>query len=598
MFQTFVSKTRPLDGPPRLAALRGEMVTVGIDAFLVPRADAHQGEYVAARDERLAWLTGFTGSAGFAAILQNQAAVFVDGRYRLQVRSQCDLDSFTPVNWPEVTLEDWLKGAMPTGGVVGFDPWLHTVAEIERLTKALSPVGITLRPVENPVDATWTDQPTRPKAPATAYPERFAGRSSAAKRADIAAALRDAGHGAAVLTLPDSIAWLLNIRGGDLPHLPVVQAFAVLHDSGAVSVFSDPAKFDGLDLGADTTLAAWDAFGPALSGLSGPMRLDPASAPYKLRLILDAAGVEIAEGSDPCILPKARKTSAEIAATTAAHLRDGAAMARFLHWFDQTAPKGGLTEIDCVTALEGFRSATGQLKDISFDTIAGAGANGAIVHYRVTEETNVPVKRGQLFLIDSGGQYEDGTTDITRTLPVGEVGAEERTAFTQVLKGMIAVHMARFPKGLTGRDIDPLARAALWAAGRDFDHGTGHGVGVYLSVHEGPQRISRAATTVLEPGMILSNEPGYYREGEFGIRIENLVVVTEAAALPGGDDRDMLAFATLTYAPIDRRLIDVALLSGDEKRWLDGYHAEVLAKIGPLVDREVRDWLEQACAPV
>jgi Xaa-Pro aminopeptidase len=599
MFQTFQAKTRPEDGPPRLAALRQKLAEMQISGFLVPRADAHQGEYVAPRDERLSWLTGFTGSAGFAAVLMEQAGVFIDGRYRLQVRAQCDMEAFTPVHWPETKLEDWLPKALPQGGVIGFDPWLHTSAEITRLEAALAAHQITLRPVdENPVDAIWPNQPGRPTAPAMAYPEGLAGRSATEKRAEMAAALQTTGHKAAVLTLPDSIAWLLNIRGGDLPHLPVTQAFALLADDGTVTLFSDPSKFAELDLGPGVSVDDWCAFEPALRALTGPVRVDPDSAPHRVRLLLDAAGIESVAATDPCLLPKARKTPAEIAATRAAHIRDGAAMARFLHWFDSEAPKGGLTEIDCAKRLEAFRAETGLLRDISFDTIAGAGPHGAIVHYRVTEETNAPVEPGQLFLIDSGGQYEDGTTDITRTLPVGTVGDTEREAFTQVLRGMIGVHLARFPKGLTGRDIDPLARAPLWAAGRDFDHGTGHGVGVYLSVHEGPQRISRAATTVLEPGMILSNEPGYYRAGEFGIRIENLIVVTEAEQLPGGDEREMLCFETLTFAPIDRRLVVVEALTAAERDWLNGYHAEVLARIGPELEGAARDWLEQACAPV
>jgi Xaa-Pro aminopeptidase len=599
MFQTFTATTRPDQGPPRLAALRAAMADAGVTGFLVPRADAHQGEYVAACDARLEWLTGFTGSAGFAAVLPDIAGMFIDGRYRLQVRSQTDGAAFTPVNWPETKLEDWLTDQVKGGGIIGYDPWLHTTADVDRLEAALTRRQITLRPMANLIDAIWDDQPDRPSAPAVAYPIALAGKTSGDKRAEIAAQLHAAGEAADILTLPDSIAWLLNIRGGDLPHLPVVQAFAIIDSSGAVTLFTDPAKFTGLPPDPAVTLRHWDDFAGDLAALSGPIRVDPATAPHQVRLILDGAGVTITDGDDPCILPKARKQPAEIAATRAAHLRDGAAMARFLHWFDIEAPKGNLTEIDVARALEGFRAETGALKDISFDTIAGAGPNGAIVHYRVTEATNARVIPGQLFLIDSGAQYEDGTTDITRTLAVGDVGATERAAFTQVLRGMIAIHLARFPKGLTGRDLDSLARAPLWAAGRDYDHGTGHGVGVFLSVHEGPQRISRAATTVLEPGMILSNEPGYYREGAFGIRIENLIVVDTAPPLPGGDDaRAMLCFDTLTYAPIDRRLIDADQLSAVERGWLNAYHAQVAARIGPLVSGDTAGWLAQATAVI
>ncbi|AHM05684.1 Xaa-Pro aminopeptidase [Roseibacterium elongatum DSM 19469] len=599
MFQEFTATTRPEDGRGRLAALRAHLARTGVSGCLVPRADRHQGEYVAACDARLAWLTGFTGSAGFCAVLPDHAGVFVDGRYRVQVKAQVDGQAFSPVDWPETKLEEWLAEHVSGGGVIGYDPWLHTGAEIARLEGALSKRQISLRPIANPVDAIWADRPAPPDAPARAYPVAHAGKTSVQKRTEIAATLRADGQRAAVLTLPDSVAWLLNIRGGDLPHLPVTQAFAIIEDDGRVTVFSDPAKFEALDLADAVTVLPWEAFEAALTNLSGPVRVDPATAPVRVAQILDEAGIELAEAPDPCLLPKARKTTAEIAATTQAHLRDGAAMARFLHWFETEAPKGRLTEIDCVRALEAFRAETGALKDISFDTIAGAGAHGAIVHYRVTEDTNAPVLPGQLFLIDSGGQYEDGTTDITRTLPVGAVGDEEKTAFTQVLQGMIAIHRARFPRGVAGGHLDALARAPLWAAGRDFDHGTGHGVGVYLSVHEGPQRLSRISTLPLEPGMILSNEPGYYREGAFGIRLENLVVVREADTPPGGDaHRSMLAFDTLTWAPIDRGLIRVDMLSPVERDWLNAYHAGVAARIGPLLEGAAADWLMRATAPV
>ena len=596
-FQSFSDATSPDQGPPRLAALRKGLAEAGLDGFLVPRADAHQGEYVAARDERLAWLTGFTGSAGFCAALSDQAGVFVDGRYRVQVKDQVAAD-FTPVNWPETSLEAWLLAALPTGGVVGFDPWLHTSSEIDRLEKALTPAQIALRAVANMVDAIWADQPARPMAPAYAYPTELAGKKSGAKRAEMARILQEVGQSAAVLTLPDSIAWLLNIRGGDLPHLPVTQGFAILHADARVSLFSDPAKFAGLGPDPNIDLQDWDAFEPALQALTGTVRLDPATAPHQLRLVLEASGIAIAKGADPCILPKACKTPAEIAATRAAHIRDGAAMARFLHWFAEAAPKGGLSEIDCARKLEGFRARSGALRDISFDTISAAGPHAALPHYRVSTGSNAPILPGQVYLVDSGGQYEDGTTDITRTLAVGAIADEIKLAFTQVLKGVIAIHRLRFPKGLAGRHLDAFARAPLWAAGRDFDHGTGHGVGVFLSVHEGPQRLSRVSDVALQPGMILSNEPGYYREGAFGIRIENLVVVREAPALPGGDDRPMLEFENLTWAPIDRALIALAALDPLERDWIDAYHAEVAAKLGPVLPEDTGLWLSQATAPL
>ncbi|BDW85936.1 aminopeptidase P family protein [Roseicyclus marinus] len=602
MFQDFEVRTRPGDGIPRLAALRAGMAAAGLDGFLVPRADRFQGEYVAPCDDRLAWLTGFTGSAGFAAVLADRASVFVDGRYRVQVKAQVALSVYTPVDWPEVKLADWLRESLPEGGRVGFDPWLHTIEEVAALRKGLHGSGVELIGTGNLVDAIWTDRPKPPAGAIEVFPDALAGRSGAEKRKDCAAALAKAGQAAAVLTLPDGINWLLNIRGRDIPRNPVVQAMAILHVDGGVDLFLAPGRMDAdlaAHLGAEVRVAAPETMETALTGLGGPVRLDPASAPQALADLLAAAGIGVSHDRDPTILPKACKTASEIAATRAAHLRDGAAMVRFLSWLDAEAPKGGLTEIDVVRRLEGFRRDTNALRDISFDTICGAGPNGAIVHYRVSEETNRPVRPGEVLLVDSGGQYEDGTTDITRTIAVGDVPQEAREAFTQVLQGVIAIHRARFPKGVAGAHLDALARAPLWAAGRDFDHGTGHGVGVYLSVHEGPQRISRVSTLALEPGMILSNEPGYYREGAFGIRIENLIVVTEAPALPGGDaHRAQLGFETLTWVPIDRRMVVAERLSPAERDWLDAYHAEVLARIGPLVEGAVRDWLEAACAPL
>ena len=599
VFQSFEAKTRPEDGAPRLALLRGAMRTAGLDGFLVPRADQFQGENVAPCDERLAWLTGFTGSAGFAGILLDRAGVFIDGRYRVQVKVQTDTAAFTPIHWPETQLEDWLIEALPRGGAIGFDPWLHTIAEIDRLRTALAARQIGLQPVANLIDAVWTDRPAPPLAPAQAWPLAFAGQTADAKMAEIAAQLAKAGDDAALITQPDSLCWLLNLRGGDVIHTPLLHGMGIMHRDGRLDLFVAGEKLADTQLPGTVTLHAPDALATQLAAQTGRIRLDPATAPHAAKAILAETRAVVVEGTDPCLLPKARKHPAEIAATTAAHLRDGAAIVRFLAWFDQEAPKGGLTEIDCVRALEGFRRDTGALKEISFDTIAGAGPNGAIVHYRVTEDSNARVTPGSLFLIDSGGQYEDGTTDITRTLAVGDTPPPEaREAFTQVLQGMMAIHRARFPKGVAGAHLDALARAPLWAAGRDFDHGTGHGVGVYLGVHEGPQRISRVSTLPLEPGMILSNEPGYYREGAFGIRIENLVVVTEAPMLPGGDDRAMLCFETLTWVPIDRRLVLTEHLAPWERDWLNQYHAAVFAKIGPQLDPATQDWLKTACAPI
>ena len=599
MFQSFEDKSQKEKGPERLLALRNEMATEGLDGFLVPRADRFQGEYVAPCDERLAWLTGFTGSAGFCAVTQEQAGVFVDGRYRVQARQQI-AEVFSQIDWPDVKLADWLRETLPHGGKVGYDAWLHTPHEIEQHMHALEGSGIHLRPAPNLVDRIWLDRPNRPDAPIIDYPANLAGKPSCEKRADIAGQLRAAGQKAVVLTLPDSICWLLNIRGHDIARIPVAQCFAIVDQQGRVSLFTDTGKAASIGPDPDIDIADWDQFLPALSSLTGPVRVDKTSAPILVVQTLEAAGIETVFAQDPCVLPKARKNSVEIANTRAAHLRDGAALAEFLTWFEETAPKGALSEIDVVEKLEACRRATGQLKDISFDTIAGAGPHAAIVHYRVTHASNRQLRPGELLLLDSGGQYLDGTTDITRTLPVGSAPTEEsiRRAYTRVLQGMIAISRARWPRGLAGRDLDTLARTPLWRDGLDYDHGTGHGVGMYLSVHEGPQRLSRTAEAPLEPGMIISNEPGYYREDAFGIRIENLLIVQQAQKPDGGDEREMLQFETLTWVPIDKRLILKELLSADESGWLNTYHAGVYQKIAPLVGDKAKNWLKVTCAPL
>ena len=600
MFQSFTATSSPDQGPPRLAALRHHLAAQELTGFWVPRADAHQGEYVAPRDARLEWLTGFTGSAGFCIVLPQVAGVFIDGRYRLQVRSQMAPDHFTPVPSPDTKPGDWLCEHLPQGGVIGFDPWLHTSDDIDKVEKALQGSGITLKPCANAIDAIWPDQPPPPQGKVHPHPIDLAGESATAKRARLAEMLRAAGQKAAIITLPDSICWLLNIRGEDVPRNPVVHGFAILDDQGSAALFIDDAKRtpEARTHLQGVSLAAPADFAQALARLQGPVRVDRATAPLAVSQILSANGTEVAWGEDPCILPKARKNAAELAGTRTAHLRDAAAMVEFLAWLDREAPGGGLTEIAVAEALESFRRATNKLRDISFDTISGAGPNGAIVHYRVTHATNRPVRPGELLLVDSGGQYADGTTDITRTIAIGPVGAEERACFTRVLQGMIAISRARWPKGLAGRDLDALARYNLWLAGQDYDHGTGHGVGTFLSVHEGPQRLSRLSDVPLEPGMILSNEPGYYREGAFGIRIENLVVVEPAPPLPGADARTMLGFETLTWVPIDRRLIDAGELSAGERSWLDAYHAKVWELIAPGLSDPAKRWLEQATAPL
>jgi Xaa-Pro aminopeptidase len=601
MLQDFRRRTTPDTGAARLAALRAAMAEAGVDAFLVPRADAHQGENVAPRDERLAWLTGFTGSAGMAVVTAERAAVFVDGRYRLQVQGQVDTDVFEVRRIPDDKPADWLAEALPRGGRVGFDPWLHTAGQVDELAEALGRRQVGLAPAANLVDRVWRDQPAPPAGRIAPHPDALAGRSSADKRSEIARGLMELDLAAAVLTLPDSIAWLLNVRGSDVARTPVALAFAILGADGRVDLFTDPAKADEAvraHLGPEVRVAPPEAFGPALDRLTGRVAVDKGSAPAWVSDRIKAGGAaEVVWERDPCVLPKAVKTAAEIAGARAAHLRDGAAMARFLAWLDLTAPEGGLTEIDVVRRLEEIRAASGELRDISFETICGAGPNGAIVHYRVTEATNRRVAPGELLLVDSGAQYADGTTDVTRTVAVGAAPAEAVRPFTLVLKGLIAMCRLAWPEGLAGRDIDAVARTALWRAGMDYDHGTGHGVGSYLGVHEGPQSLSRRGLEPLLPGMILSIEPGCYREGAFGIRLENLAAVRPKAAVAGGE-REMLSFEVLTLAPIDRRLIDRGLLDAEERAWLDGYHARVAEALTPLLDGETARWLGAACRAI
>ncbi|MCF6445245.1 aminopeptidase P family protein [Nereida sp. MMG025] len=589
MFQSFDAPTNPADGPPRLDALRQAMASAQVEAFLVPRADAHQGEYVADCDARLAWLTGFTGSAGQCVVTADKAALFVDGRYPLQARAQT-AEVFDVVLWSDQTEAAWLAGALPKGARVAYDPWLHTANQIETLAKKLSAGGIELRPTPNLIDQVWTDRPARPEGKVIAYPKALAGKGDISKRREIAENLRDAGHAACVLTLPDSICWLLNIRGADIPRNPIVQAFAIVHaKDGRVDLISTPSKFADLGPDPDITMHHWDDLEEVIKGLSGAVRIDKNSAPIALKSLLQ----QPVFGDDPCILPKACKTDAEITATRAAHMRDAAAMVEFLAWLD-AADTASLTEIDVVKALEGFRQDTGALRDISFDTICGSGPNGAIVHYRVTEQTNRSLDRDSLLLVDSGGQYLDGTTDITRTVALGTPNDDMKRCFTAVLRGMIAISQAKFPKGCAGRDLDALARQHLWAQGLDYGHGTGHGVGVYLCVHEGPQRISRMSEQPLKPGMILSNEPGYYREGAFGIRIENLIVVREAR----DTQTPMYDFETLTWVPIDPRLIDVDALSADERAWINSYHAEIAAKLDGALSPGAAAWLARTVTPL
>jgi len=599
-FQTFDEQGDASNCAPRMRALRGELAKRGVDGFMIPRADEHQGEYVPKRAERLSWLTGFTGSAGLAIVLTEKAAIFVDGRYTLQVRNQTDTSLFETLDLMNDGPTNWLEANLTKGAKLGYDPWLHTQGAIERFRISAKRAGATLIPLSpNAVDQIWPDQPEPPHARAVPQPLELAGETSQAKRARLAEDLKKRGADAAVLTLPDSICWLLNIRGADVPHTPFALSFAVLNADASVDLFIDPRKRSPellQHLGNQVQVRAPGDFGPALDVLAAKSVLaDPQYSAAFVFDRLERAGAKIIRASDPCQLPKACKNEAELAGTRRAHIRDGAALSRFLAWFAREAPKGHLTEIDTVEKLESFRQATGALKDVSFDSISGAGPHGAIVHYRVTKKTNRRVELDQLFLIDSGAQFVDGTTDVTRTVAVGKPTAEMRDRFTRVLKGHIQLALARFPEGTTGAQLDAFARRPLWDAGLDYGHGTGHGVGSYLSVHEGPQSISpRGTTQALKAGMICSNEPGYYKTGEYGIRIENLVVVREAGEIPGGEKK-MLGFETITMAPIDLNAVEPAMLTEAERAWLNAYHETVRTALSPGLadDAETRAWLDQ-----
>ncbi len=586
----------------RLAALRAELARRALDGFVVPHADEYQNEYLPPHAERLAWLTGFDGSAGTAAVLGARAAIFVDGRYTLQVREQADAALYEFRHLIEQPVADWLAGALNAGARIGYDAWLHTPSQVERLLSACTRAGAELVAVDgNPVDAVWADQPPPPAAPIVPHEERFAGRPSADKRAEIAGALKD-GAECAVLTQSDSIAWLLNVRGGDVARTPLPLSFAILHADGRVDWCVDPAKLTGglaahLGNGVDVhDLAVLGGLLDALGAGGTRTQISPETAAAWIVDRLTAAKADLVRAADPVTLPKARKNDVELAGSRAAHARDGVAMTRFLCWLDGETARRGVGEIEAAERLAALRAEGEFFRDLSFDTISGSGPHGAIVHYRVTPQTDRKLRAGELYLVDSGAQYLDGTTDITRTVAIGEPSAEMRDRFTRVLKGHIALATARFPAGTTGAQLDTLARQYLWQAGLDYDHGTGHGVGSYLGVHEGPQRISKAGTgAALEPGMIVSNEPGYYKTGEYGIRIENLVAVARAAPVAGGE-KQLLEFETLTLASIDRTLIEPALLTPDERAWLDAYHARVRETLGPRLDGDTRAWLEQATA--
>ncbi|UFZ03951.1 aminopeptidase P family protein [Bradyrhizobium ontarionense] len=602
-FQTFEEPETGVALTARLAALREELARRKLTGFIVPRADQQQNEYVPPSDERLAWLTGFTGSAGLAIVLSQEAAILVDGRYTLQAGKQVDGKAWTVESLIEPPPESWLTRHLQSGDRIGFDPWLHTTAAAERLSAACAKAGAELVPVEgNPIDSVWTERPLPPLGAVSVHGVELSGEIEADKLGRIRQEIERLGVEALVLSDSHNVAWTFNIRGSDVSHTPLPLSYAVVPKSGRPTIFIDHRKLSNLThdhLEQSAEVAEPDALTPRLTQLAqsgAAIALDSATAADALTRLIQGAGGKPVRGADPVSLLKAAKNAVEIEGTRRAHRRDAVALVRFLAFIDREAPKGTLTEIDAVEALESFRRDTGALKDVSFPTISGTGPNGAIVHYRVTRKSNRRIMPGDLLLIDSGAQYEDGTTDVTRTIAVGVPTDEMRDRFTRVLRGHLAIARAVFPDGATGAQLDTLARQFLWQAGIDFEHGTGHGVGSYLSVHEGPARISKLGTTALKRGMILSNEPGYYKTDAFGIRIENLELVV--AKDVAGAEKPMNGFEALTLAPIDRRPIDVSMLGSDERAWLDAYHARVREAVRAALDETDQRWLDQATAPL
>jgi Xaa-Pro aminopeptidase len=605
-FQSFTDVSEGTEGAERLAALRAVLANHGVDGLLIPRADEHQNEYLPACEERLAWLTGFTGSSGFAIVLANRAAVFSDGRYTEQLAAQVDAAAFEPTSIIDEPPPQWLAKHAAEGARIGYDPRRITLDSLGRFTLAAARAGLTFVPLTpNPVDGLWQNRPPAPASMIVRHPLKYAGVSAQKKIAQLQINLDDTKLDGLVVTDPTSLAWLFNLRGSDVPHKPLALGYALVPASGPPELFINAARLKATDAQAlekFLRLRPPAALEPRLLELGEAKtryRFDRESASASLCDVFRNAGGVLDLGSDPIALPRAVKNEAERQGARDAQLRDGAAVANFLCWLESAAEgklnTNTLTEIDAALKLEAFRHATGVLKDISFGSISAAGPNAALPHYRVTTASNRRITKG-IYLIDSGGQYFDGTTDITRTVAIGAVTAEMKDRFTRVLKGMIAISISIFPQGTSGAQLDSFARAALWQAGLDFSHGTGHGVGSYLGVHEGPQRIAKLGTTPLRPGMIVSNEPGYYKPGAYGIRIENLVLVEERT-IKGGD-LPMLGFETLTLCPIDHRLIDVGLLTEPERRWLDAYHGRVRKALTPLVSRETKAWLSQVCAPL
>jgi Xaa-Pro aminopeptidase len=597
MFQSFDDLGGPQHGLERVSALRAELARLGVNGFILPSADEFQSETPPAHAQRLLWLTGFSGSWGVAVVLAEKAALFVDGRYVLQARAQVDGAAFEILKCPDQKPSEWVAANAPRGGKLGFDPRLHTINDAKAYRKALEKLGCELAPIANPLDALWRDRPAAPVLSPWLHDERYAGRASREKIEDIRALLRKDGDDAALIASPQSVAWAFNLRGADVPHTPVALAHALVPIDAPPVVFLNHDRVDA-DVRAALSpveFATLDAMPAALSAFARKtVRIDPDSASAWLASQVEQADAVIAEAPDSCSLARARKNAVEIAGARAAHIRDGAAVTRFLHWLDG---QDGVDEIAAAQKLEAIRREDPHLRDISFDTISGVGPNGAIVHYRPSAGTNRRLERGSLFLIDSGGQYLDGTTDITRTVAIGEPSAEMRRHFTLVLKAHISLATARFPAGTKGVELDGMTRRVLWLAGIDYDHGTGHGVGSFLSVHEGPASIGKRGMAALEAGMIVSNEPGFYREGHYGIRIENLMVVTEAESIPGGD-RPMHGFETLTLAPIDARLIDPALLTTEEIGWLNAYHRRVCETLTPLLPPGEAQWLTAATSAI
>lgn len=605
MFQTFEPVSDKSFASKHLPLLREEMKKQSLDGFIVPHDDEYQNEYIPAYAERLMWATGFSGSAGAAVIMQDQAVMLTDGRYTLQVREQTDASFFSYVDITETPPDAWLLENASKATRIGYDPMLHTLSSVKRLKAAASKIGFDLVAVsQNPIDLAWTDQPSAPQTPIQAHDLKYAGKSSDEKRLEIAAAIKKAGADAALITAPPSLAWLFNIRGHDVARSPLPLGRAILDKDGKATLFVAPEKVgnelpgilgDNVDIRSESEVtSALMKMGKSNTRIA----VDPALAPSKYVDDLREAGATIIELTDPCAVPRASKNDTEIEGARSAHIRDGAAVTQFLHWLDTEAQSGEIDEITAAMKLEEIRSQSNDLRDLSFDTISGAGSNGAICHYKVSTESNIKLDKNTLYLVDSGGQYYDGTTDITRTVPIGQASDEMCDRFTRVLKGHIALAQMKFPTGTTGHQLDAIARKPLWDVGLDYDHGTGHGVGSFLGVHEGPQRIAKAPNSqALKPGMILSNEPGFYKAGEFGIRIENLIVVTPPAPVKGGE-REMMEFETITLAPINLDLVKVELLTAEEREWLNQYHARVRQTLTPLISTNIKEWFENATRQV